>query len=71
MNCIHLSRPDYPAISRSVIVPTPAPGLKNSRDTAPAIEDLIAFQPARVKEWGNVISLWGYFLVRHNCKTAK
>jgi hypothetical protein len=42
MNCIHLSRPDYPAISRSVIVPTPAPGLKNSRDTAPIVVSLYA-----------------------------
>jgi hypothetical protein len=42
MNCIHLSRSDYPAISNSVIVPTPAPGLKNSRDTASIVVSLCA-----------------------------
>jgi hypothetical protein len=42
MNCIHLSRPDYRAISSSVILPTPAPDLKNSRDTAPIVVLLCA-----------------------------
>jgi hypothetical protein len=42
MNCIHLSRSDYPAISNSVILPTPAPGLKNSRDIASIVVSLCA-----------------------------
>jgi hypothetical protein len=42
MNCIHLSWSDYPAISSSVILPTPAPDLKNSRDTASIVVSLCA-----------------------------
>ncbi len=42
MNCIRLSRPDYPAISSSVFEPTQAPDLKNSRDTAPIVVSLCA-----------------------------
>jgi hypothetical protein len=42
MNCIHLSRSDYPAIISAVILPTPAPGLKNSRDIASIVVSLCA-----------------------------
>jgi len=42
MISIQPSRPDCPAISSSVIVPTPAPGSKNSRDTAPIVVSLCA-----------------------------
>ncbi len=42
MNYIHLSRPDYRAISSSAMVPTQAPDLKNSRDIAPIVVSLCA-----------------------------
>jgi hypothetical protein len=50
MNCIHLSRPVFAAINSSVILPTPAPGLKNNRDIATIVEDVIAFQTAMEKK---------------------
>ncbi len=42
MNCIDISWPDYPAISSSAMVPTPAPDMKNSRDIAPIVVSLCA-----------------------------
>jgi len=69
MNCIHLSRPDYPAISSSAMVPTFASGAVEhnqpqvDENVEPLVDDQIGWQLDGEKEWQNLICICGYLVV--------
>jgi hypothetical protein len=74
MNCIHLSRPDYPAISSLAMVPTFAPGAVEHilpqvvGDGNAIAEDLNGVQLEGEKEWGKGTSLCRYLLFTNLAK---
>jgi hypothetical protein len=77
MNCIHLSRPDYPAISSSAMVPTFAPGAVES-NLPQAVENLEipaeflnASQSLPEKRGQKVTSLSGYLSAVAHSKNFK